>query len=124
MPFRIQDKIINLLTKYFFKKLYYRKLCLIGHSHLLNFRQNYKNIKKINLEIFKKLKAKNSKVVAYDKFLTDDVKKEYKVLNKINIKNNYDVIIFLSKHADFQKEYFKLIKNNNDKILDPFNYYS
>lgn len=48
MLFRVKEKIINLFAKYFFKKLYYRKLCLIGHSHLLNFRRNYKNIKKIN----------------------------------------------------------------------------
>ncbi len=48
MLLRVKEKILNLFAKYFFKKLYYRKLCLIGHSHLLNFRQNYKNIKKIN----------------------------------------------------------------------------
>lgn len=78
----------------------------------------------INFKIFKKLKNINPKVVAYDKFLTDDIKKNYKVLNKINLKNNYDAIIFLSKHKHFKKQYSQLIKNNNDKIIDPFYYYS
>ena len=120
----MEKYVINELTKFLRKTnktLKNSKILIIG----ISYKSGIADIRNsINFEIFKKLKAKNSKVVAYDKFLTDDVKKEYKVLNKINIKNNYDVIIFLSKHADFQKEYFKLIKNNNDKILDPFNYYS
>ena len=34
MLLRVKEKIFNLFAKYFFKKLYYRRLCLIGHSFI------------------------------------------------------------------------------------------
>ena len=45
---KLREKIKNIFLKNFLKKLYYKKICLIGHSHLINFRTQYKNIKKIN----------------------------------------------------------------------------
>ena len=47
MLLRVKEKILNLFAKYFFKKLYYRKLCLIGHSHLLNFNKITKTLKRL-----------------------------------------------------------------------------
>ena len=41
-------KLVNLIERKFFKKFFYRKLILIGNSHILNFRSKYKNIKNLN----------------------------------------------------------------------------
>ena len=41
-------KLFNFIERNFFQKFFYRKLCLIGHSHILNYRNNYKNIKNLN----------------------------------------------------------------------------
>ena len=68
MLYNLKDKIINLLTKYFLKRLYYRKVCLIGHSHILNFRKNYPNIKKIN-ELDYKIFSQNGEDGIIDYFL-------------------------------------------------------
>ena len=120
----MENYVINELTKFLKKKnknLKNSKILIIGISYKSGIADMRNSI---NFKIFKKLKNSNFRVAAYDKFLTDEIKKDYKVLDTINSKNNYDAIIFLSKHADFKKQYLKLIKNNNDKILDPFNYYS
>jgi UDP-N-acetyl-D-glucosamine/UDP-N-acetyl-D-galactosamine dehydrogenase len=120
----MEKYVINELTKFLKvknKNLKNSRILIVGISYKSGITDMRNSI---NFKIFKKLKLINSKVTAYDKFLTDDIKKDYKVLDTINSKNNYDAIIFLSKHADFKKQYSKLIKNNNDKILDPFDYYS
>ena len=120
----MENYVISELTKFLKKKnknLKNSKILIIGISYKSGIADMRNSI---NFKIFKKLKNSNFRVAAYDKFLTDEIKKDYKVLDTINSKNNYDAIIFLSKHADFKKQYSKLIKNNNDKILDPFNYYS
>lgn len=41
-------KLINKIKKFFFGKYLEKKLLMVGHSHILNMRNNYKNIKKIN----------------------------------------------------------------------------
>ena len=120
----MEKYVINELTKFLKvknKNLKNSRILIVGISYKSGIADMRNSI---NFKIFKKLKLINSKVTAYDKFLTDDIKKDYKVLDTINSKNNYDAIIFLSKHADFKKQYSKLIRNNNDKILDPFDYYS
>ena len=78
----------------------------------------------INLKIYKFLIRKKIKVDAFDPFVEDDVKNKYKLVKKIKQNNRYDVILFLSKHKKFEKEFKKLNKNKNrSKILDPFEYY-
>lgn len=78
----------------------------------------------LNFKIFKKLIQKRSQVKAFDPYAKDDVKSKYKFLDKISIKNKFDVIVFLSKHKKFEHEYKKLnIKDNKTKLLDPFEYY-
>ena len=120
----MEKYVINELTKFLKvknKNLKNSRILIVGISYKSGIADMRNSI---NFKIFKKLKLINSKVTAYDKFLADDIRKNFKVLNKINLKNNYDAIIFLSKHIEFQKQYSKLIKNNNDKIIDPFHYYS
>ena len=78
----------------------------------------------INFKIYKNLLNKKIEVNAFDPYVKSDLKKKYGLVEKIKIKNNYDVIVFLSKHIKFEKEYKKLIKSKNKfKILDPFEYY-
>ena len=78
----------------------------------------------LNFEIFKKIKSKNNKTLACDPFVGKIYKLKYKIYNSIKNYKKYDVIIFLSHHSFFEKEYSKIIKQNSRKyILDPFNYY-
>tara|TARA_B100001123_G_scaffold14324_1_gene16298 strand:+ start:51 stop:1274 length:1224 start_codon:yes stop_codon:yes gene_type:complete len=77
----------------------------------------------LNFEIFKKIKKYNNNVYGCDPFVTKKIKKNYKIHNNINKKNNYDIIIFLSYHKIFEK-IFKSLSVHKNKILDPFNYYS
>tara|TARA_Y100000741_G_scaffold363971_1_gene353555 strand:- start:161 stop:1387 length:1227 start_codon:yes stop_codon:yes gene_type:complete len=78
----------------------------------------------INLKFYKFLIRKKIKVDAFDPFVEDDVKNKYKLIKKIKQNNRYDVILFLSKHKSFEKEFKKFNKNKNRlKILDPFEYY-
>ena len=50
---KITEKLSNFIERNFFQNFFYRKLCLIGHSHLLNYRNNYKNIKELSNLDFK-----------------------------------------------------------------------
>jgi hypothetical protein len=50
---KILEKLFNYIERNFFQSFFYRKLCLIGHSHLLSYRNNYKNIKELNNLDFK-----------------------------------------------------------------------
>ena len=42
------EKILNFVEKKLFKKNHFRKICQIGHSHILNYRSKYKDIKNLN----------------------------------------------------------------------------
>ena len=78
----------------------------------------------LNFKILKRLIQSKVQVKAFDPYVKDDVKLKFKFLNKISIKNKFDVIVFLSKHKKFEAEYKKLnTKNNKTKLLDPFEYY-
>lgn len=50
---KIYIKFINFVERKFFQNFFYRKICTIGHSHLINFRKDYKNIKNLNNLDFK-----------------------------------------------------------------------
>ena len=78
----------------------------------------------LNFKILKKLIQTKVHVKAFDPYVKDDVKLKFKFLNKISIKNKFDVIVFLSKHKKFEAEYKKLnTVQNKTKLLDPFEYY-
>ncbi len=78
----------------------------------------------LNFKILKKLIQKRAQVKAFDPYVKDQIKSKYKFIDKVSIKNKFDVIVFLSKHKKFEFEYKRLnIKNNNTKLLDPFEYY-
>ena len=78
----------------------------------------------LNFKILKKLIQSKVHVKAFDPYVKDDVKLKFKFLNKISIKNKFDVIVFLSKHKKFEAEYKKLnTVQNKTKLLDPFEYY-
>ena len=42
------NKVLNFVEKKFFQKFFFRKICQIGHSHLLNYRSKYKDITNLN----------------------------------------------------------------------------
>lgn len=41
-------KAINFIERKFFQKIFFRKICQIGHSHLLNYRGKYKDVTNLN----------------------------------------------------------------------------
>jgi UDP-N-acetyl-D-galactosamine dehydrogenase len=78
----------------------------------------------INFKIFNYLFKNKVNVQGFDPYVEESIKTKYQLIEKINKKNNYSVILFLSKHNRFHKEYKKLNKKfNKSKILDPFEYY-
>ena len=79
----------------------------------------------LNFKIYKLLLKCSPYTKAYDPFVKDEIKNKYGILEKIDKKNNYDAILFLSKSQKFNQEFKKLIsKKNNLKIIDPFEYYN
>ena len=78
----------------------------------------------INFKIYKFLLKNSLNVKAFDPFVENEIRIKYGVLKKIDQKNNYDAILFLSKYKKFEKEFNKLnTKKNGFKIIDPFEYY-
>ena len=79
----------------------------------------------INFNIFKKIKKNNNKIDGCDPFVEPKTKKKYGILNKLNKKENFDAILFLSYHNLFKKIFKStMLSKNRNNILDPFNYYS
>ena len=78
----------------------------------------------LNFKIYKFLLKYSPKTKAYDPFVENEIKNKYGILKKIDKKNEYDAILFLSKSQKFNKEFKKLnSKENSFKIIDPFEYY-
>ena len=102
MLYKFRDKILNLLTKYFLKRLYYRKVCLIRHSHILNFRKNYSNIKRIN-ELDYKIFSQNGEDGIIDYFL-HELKIEKQNILRLVLEIIVNVILDLYLKLIIQKD--------------------
>ena len=103
------------------KKLKKSRILLVGLSYkpgIADMRNS------LNFKIYKLLLKCSPYTKAYDPFVEDEIKNKYGILEKIDKKNNYDAILFLSKSQKFNQEFKKLSsKKNNLKIIDPFEYY-
>ena len=103
------------------KKLKKSRILLVGLSYkpgIADMRNS------LNFKIYKLLLKCSPYTKAYDPFVKDEIKNKYGILEKIDKKNNYDAILFLSKSQKFNQEFKKLSsKKNNLKIIDPFEYY-
>ncbi|MBD1173855.1 nucleotide sugar dehydrogenase [Pelagibacterales bacterium SAG-MED01] len=103
------------------KKLKKTNILIIG----LSYKAGIADLRNsINLKIYETLKKKSGIVDIYDPFINNEAKKKFNSLAKININNNYDLILFLSKNDHFKTQY-KILNNkkNKLKIMDPFEYY-
>ena len=125
---KVNDEMINFILKELKeflrlknKKLSKSRILLIGLSYkpgIADMRNS------INFKIYKFLIKYSLKVLAYDPFVVNEFKIKYGILDKIDKKNNFDAILFLSKSKKFEKEFKKLNTNKNKfKIIDPFEYY-
>lgn len=103
------------------KKLNKTNILIIG----LSYKAGIADLRNsINLKIYEILKKKSGIVDIYDPFINNEAKKKFNSLAKININNNYDLILFLSKNDHFKTQYKMLNKKKNKlKIMDPFEYY-
>tara|TARA_Y100001958_G_C21243215_1_gene571910 strand:- start:598 stop:1833 length:1236 start_codon:yes stop_codon:yes gene_type:complete len=125
---KVNDEMINFILKELKeflklknKRLSKSRILLIGLSYkpgIADMRNS------INFKIYKFLIKYSLKVLAYDPFVVNEFKIKYGILDKIDKKNNFDAILFLSKSKKFEKEFKKLNTNKNKfKIIDPFEYY-
>ncbi len=125
---KVNDSMINFVIDELKKFLKKRKK-KIKSSNILIIGLSYKSgiadmRNSINFKIFKFLFENKINVQGYDPYVEENIKTKYQLIEKINKKNNYDAILFLSKHNRFKKEHKKLnTKFNRSKILDPFEYY-
>ncbi len=103
------------------KKLATSRILLVGLSYkpgIADMRNS------LNFKIYKFLLKFSPNTKAFDPFVGDEIKNKYGILEKINKKNNYDAILFLSKSQKFNQEFKKLnTKDNGFKIIDPFEYF-
>jgi len=116
--------VLNQLKQFLKKKkkpIGFSKILVVG----LSYKSGIADMRNsINYKIYKSLLSQKIKAYAFDPYVQDSIKTKYKLVKKINQNNNYDVILFLSNHPRFKKEYKILNKNKNkSKILDPFEYY-
>lgn len=125
---RVNDEMSNFILeelKRFLKsknkKLKKSRILLVGLSYkpgIADMRNS------LNFKIYKLLLKYSPNTKAYDPFVENEIKNKYGILEKIDKKNNYDAILFLSKSQKFNQEFKKLnSKKNNLKIIDPFEYY-
>ena len=125
---KVNDEMINFILKELKeflrsknKRLSKSRILLIGLSYkpgIADMRNS------INFKIYKFLIKYSLKVLAYDPFVVNEFKIKYGILDKIDKKNNFDAILFLSKSKKFEKEFKKLNTDKNKfKIIDPFEYY-
>ena len=125
---KVNDEMINFILKELKeflrsknKRLSKSRILLIGLSYkpgIADMRNS------INFKIYKFLIKYSLKVLAYDPFVVNEFKIKYGILDKIDKKNNFDAILFLSKSKKFEKEFKKLNSDKNKfKIIDPFEYY-
>tara|TARA_B100001027_G_scaffold216697_1_gene193891 strand:- start:2582 stop:3808 length:1227 start_codon:yes stop_codon:yes gene_type:complete len=103
------------------KKLINSRILLVGLSYkpgIADMRNS------LNFKIYKFLLKSSPNTKAFDPFVGDEIKNKYGILEKIDKKNNYDAILFLSKSQKFNQEFKKLnTKENCFKIIDPFEYF-
>ena len=112
----IKTKILNLIKS---KKL--KKILILGVSYKANVADLRSSLA---LKIFKDLKRKfPSKIFAYDPVIDKNVAKSLKIINKIKLINNYDLIVPLTNHKKIKKLFSEHYKKNRLKYLDFFNHF-
>ena len=118
----VLNQLDDFIKKKKIKSIKFSKILIVGLSYkpgIADMRNS------LNFKIYKLLLKNKLNVRGYDPYVKDNIKIKYKLINQIKNNNHYDVILFLSNHKHFEKEYKKLIKTKNKfKILDPFEYYS
>ena len=120
---KLKDYIYNQLTKKInnFKKKNKRN-CRILISGI-TYKKNVADIRNsYSLEIYLKLKKLYKSISAYDKYCSLDNQKKFKVLNKINVNLNYDLVVFLVDH-NYNRKLYKSVVLKKIKYYDPFRYY-
>ena len=107
---KIHEKILKI------KKDYQNKIVVAG----LTYKPNVADLRNsLAVKIYKKLKRKNSKIIAYDPTINKKISKNLNIETNFSKIKNANTFIFLIKHNIFRNLY-SYVKKNNKIIIDPF----
>jgi len=113
----IKKKIVDIIKS---KNL--KKLLILGVSYKANVADLRSSLA---LKIFKDLREKfPNKIFAYDPIINKTDAKRLKIISKIKLINNYDLIVPLTNHKKIKKLFFEHYKKNKLKYLDYFNHFN
>ena len=117
------NEMENFVYKSIIKKINYFncKKILIGGA---TYKANVADVRNsLALNIYKKLKKnKNFNTYCYDPIINNEYIKKYKILDKLSLKKNFDLIIPLVPHTKLLKN-LNLYKSSNAIFFDIFGFY-
>ena len=117
------NEMENFVYKSIIKKINYFncKKILIGGA---TYKANVADIRNsLALNIYKKLKKnKNFNTYCYDPIINNEYIKKYKILDRLSLKKNFDLIIPLVPHTKLLKN-LNLYKSSNAIFFDIFGFY-
>jgi len=120
---RVNNEMENFVYKSIIKKINFfncRKVLIAGATYKANV-ADVRN--SLALNIYKRLKKnKNFNTYCYDPMINNKYIKKYKILNNLNYKKNFDLIVPLVPHTKLLKN-LNLYKNSNTIFFDIFDFY-
>ena len=119
---KINDEMVNFVCKEVTKNLkgLEKKQILIAGISYKKDTSDARNSLSIN--IFKKIKIKFKKAIAFDPNINLKNFKDFKIVKKIKSFKGFEAIIFLVNHSKFKK-HLPQIKKLKIKVIDIFNFY-
>jgi UDP-N-acetyl-D-galactosamine dehydrogenase len=119
----VNNEMENFVFKSIIKKINYfncKKILIAG----VTYKANVADIRNsLALNIYKRLKKKrNFNTYCFDPIINNKYAKKYKILDRLNLKTNFDLIVPLVSHTKLLKD-LNLYKNSNTIFFDIFDFY-
>jgi UDP-N-acetyl-D-galactosamine dehydrogenase len=119
----VNNEMENFVYKSIIKKINFfncKKILIAG----VTYKANVADIRNsLALNIYKRLKKnKNFNTYCFDPIINNKFAKKYKILDKLNYKINFDLIVPLVSHTKLLKD-LNLYKNSNTIFFDIFDFY-
>ena len=103
---KLIEKILNFIEKNLFKNFFQKKIYLIGHSHIINIRKNYEDIKYLN-DLDYKIFSQNGEDGIIDYFL-----------HRLKIDNPKFVEIGVGDYTESNTRFLFETSNSKGLIID------